>query len=60
LRAAIESSAQPPAEPEEIGDQREINADEPADFEVEMETQHGSEIATSPDADAGYQHGRDA
>ena len=57
LRAAIESSAQPPAEPEpEI---TEINADEPADFEVEMETQHGSEIATSPGLMSGYQHETD-
>jgi tetratricopeptide (TPR) repeat protein len=52
LRAAVESAGQPPAEPEpEI---TEINADEPADFEVEVETQHGSEIATSPDLLAGY------
>jgi len=47
LRAAIESAGQPPAEPEpEI---TEINADEPAGFEVEMETQHQSEIEASPD-----------
>ena len=67
LRAAIESSAQPPAEPEseitEINADEinadEINADEPADFEVEMETQHGSEIATSPGLMSGYQHETD-
>ncbi len=54
LRAEIASAGQPPDEPEpEIA---EINADEPADFEVEMETQHGSEIATSPDRLAGYHH----
>ncbi len=53
LRAAVESAGQPPDEPEpEI---TEINADEPADFEVAMETQHGSEITTSPDLLAGYQ-----
>jgi hypothetical protein len=47
LRAAFESAGQPPAEPEpEI---TEIEADEPAGFEVEMETQHESEIEASPD-----------
>ncbi len=47
LRAAVESTGQPPAEPEpEI---TEIEADEPAGFEVEMETQHKSEIDASPD-----------
>src|SRR5208282_1212067 len=47
LRAAFESAGQPPAEPEpEI---TEIEADEPAGFEVEMETQHQSEIEASPD-----------
>jgi tetratricopeptide (TPR) repeat protein len=34
----------------------EINADEPADFEVEMETGQESEITTSPDLMAGYHH----
>ena len=37
----------------------EINADEitdEPDFEVEMETQHGSEIAASPDLMSGYHH----
>jgi tetratricopeptide (TPR) repeat protein len=54
LRAAIESGGKPAAEPEpEIA---EINADEPADFEVAMETQHGSEIAASPDLMSGYDH----
>ena len=47
LRSAFESAGQPPAEPEpEI---TEIEADEPAGFEVEMETQHESEIEASPD-----------
>ena len=54
LRAAIKSGGQPLAEPgPEIA---EINADEPADFAVEMETQDGSEIAASPDLMAGYNH----
>jgi tetratricopeptide (TPR) repeat protein len=54
LRAAVESASQPPAEPEpEI---TEINADEPADFEVTMETQHGSEMTTASDLLAGYTH----
>jgi len=37
-----------------------ISAGEPADFEVEVETQHGSEIAASPDLLAGYHHEIDA
>jgi len=54
LRAAVESGGQPPPEPEpEI---TEINAGEPADFEVEMEVQHGSEITASPGLLAGYDH----
>jgi tetratricopeptide (TPR) repeat protein len=54
LRAAVESAGQPPAEPEpEI---TEINADEPAEFEVDMESQHGSQIAASPDLMSGYDH----
>src|SRR6202171_3733469 len=54
LRAAVESGGQPAPEPEpEIA---EINADDPATFEVEMDTQHGSEIAASPDLMAGYHH----
>ncbi len=52
LRAAVESGGQPAPEPEIA----EINADEPADFEVAMETQHGSEIAASPDLMSGYDH----
>ncbi len=54
LRAAVESGAEPVAEPEpEI---TEINADEPADFEVEMETADGSEPVAAPDPLlAGYQ-----
>jgi len=53
LRAAVESAGQPPVEPEpEIA---EINADEPASFEIEMETQPESELAASPDLMAGYQ-----
>jgi tetratricopeptide (TPR) repeat protein len=59
LRAAVESAGQPTAEsgPEiaEINAD-EISADEPADFRVETETKHESEIATSPDLTTGYQH----
>jgi len=55
LRAAIVSAGQPPAEPEpEI---TEINADEPADFHVEMATEGEPEIVTSPDLMSGYDHG---
>ena len=51
LRAAVEFAGQPPAEPEpEI---TEINADEPAEFELEMVTQHESEIEATPDLLAG-------
>jgi tetratricopeptide (TPR) repeat protein len=54
LRAALESSAQPAAESEpEIA---EIDADEPADFEIEIETGQEPEIATSPAPMAGYRH----
>jgi tetratricopeptide (TPR) repeat protein len=53
LRAEVETASQPPAEPEaEIA---EINADDPASFEIQMDTQPESEIATSPDLMAGYQ-----
>ncbi len=52
LRAAIASAGQPPEPEPEI---TEINADEPADFEIAMDTQHGSEITTSPDLLADYQ-----
>jgi pilus assembly protein FimV len=52
LRAALESSGQPLAEPEpEI---TEINADEPADFEVAMETGQASEATAAPDLPADY------
>ena len=55
LRAALASAAQPPAEPEpEI---TEINADEPADFQVEMATEAEPKITTSPDLMSGYDHG---
>ncbi len=54
LRAAVESGSRASAEPEPkiaaIGD------DEPADFEVAMDTQRGSEIAASQDLMAGYDH----
>jgi tetratricopeptide (TPR) repeat protein len=54
LRAAIASAGQPPAEPEpEIA---EINTDEPADFQIEMESDHQAEISTSPDLMSGYDH----
>jgi tetratricopeptide (TPR) repeat protein len=67
LRAAIASAGQPPAEPEselpeinadeintdEIG-ATEISAAEPADFEIEMAVQDGSEIPSSPDLVSGY------
>jgi pilus assembly protein FimV len=50
LRAALASAGQPPAEPEpEI---TEINADEPADFEVETEVQPAAEVAASSDLPA--------
>ena len=54
LRAAVESANQPPAEPEpEI---TEINADEPAAFELEMATPE-SGIEAAPDLLAGYRDG---
>ncbi len=54
LRAAVESGAAPVAEPEpEI---TEINADEPADFEVEMESVDGSEAAATSDLRTGHHH----
>jgi tetratricopeptide (TPR) repeat protein len=54
LRAAVESGSQPSAKPEpKIST---ISAGEPADFELAMDTQHGSEIAASPDLMAGYDH----
>jgi len=55
LRTAIESGAKPSDEPEpEIA---EINADDPATFEIEVETQPGDEIAASPGLMSGYDHG---
>jgi pilus assembly protein FimV len=62
LRAAIAAGAQPAAEPElEI---TEINADEqaaePADFQVEMESEAAPAITTSPDLMSGYDHGASA
>ena len=55
LRSALASTSQPPAEPEpEI---TEINADEPADFQVEMATEAEPELTTSPDLMSGYDHG---
>jgi tetratricopeptide (TPR) repeat protein len=63
LRAAVASTGQPPAEPEpEI---TEINADEPADFQIEVETakpkmaEPEPEFATSPDL-MGFDHGNPA
>jgi pilus assembly protein FimV len=58
LRAAVESGSQPPAEPETETETKitAIGADEPADFEVAIDTQHGSEIDASPDLMAGYDH----
>ncbi len=50
LRAALASAGQPPAEPEpEI---TEINADEPADFEVETEVQPSDQVNASTDLPA--------
>ena len=54
LRAAVESAGKPPDETEPVI--TEINAGEPADFEVAIENQHASEIAALPDLMAGYQH----
>ena len=54
LRSAIASASQTPHEPEpEIA---EINADEPADFNLAMETQPASEAAAAPGLMSGYQH----
>ncbi len=56
LRASLETGAEPQAEPEPEPEITEINADEPADFEVEMETADGSEPVAAPDPLlAGYQ-----
>ncbi len=52
LRAAVESAGAPPAEPEpEIA---EINADEPADFAIEVDGEQAPEFSTSPDLMAGF------
>ena len=56
LGAAVESAGQPPEPEPEI---TEINADEPADFEVAMETQHASKISAVPDPVVGYQRQTD-
>jgi tetratricopeptide (TPR) repeat protein len=59
LRIAIETSSQPPVEPEEeIAETEitEINADEPEDFEIAMEPQDASEFAATPDLMAGFDH----
>jgi hypothetical protein len=53
LRAALEAAVQPPAESEP--EMAEINADEPSDFAIELDTQPESEVAVSPDL-AGYDH----
>jgi len=53
LRAAVQSAIRPPDEPEPVI--TEITSDEPTDFEVAIENQHGSEISASPDLMAGYQ-----
>jgi tetratricopeptide (TPR) repeat protein len=52
LRAALASATLPPAESEP--EVTEINADEPTEFECEVETPDGAEIATSPEALSGY------
>jgi pilus assembly protein FimV len=53
LRDAVRSASRPADEPEPVI--TEITADEPTDFEVAIENQHGSDIPTSPDL-IGYQH----
>ncbi len=59
LRAEVAAAGKPATEPEpEI---TEINADEePADFHVEMESDHHAEVTTSPDLMDGYDHGTPA
>jgi hypothetical protein len=52
LRAALASATLPPTESEP--EVTEINADESAEFECEVETPDGTEIAASPEALAGY------
>ncbi len=57
LRAALESATPLPAEPEAEITEIEINADEPAVFEVAMEPEPSSEIAAASDLMSGYDHG---
>ena len=52
LRAAVAASAQPATQPD--SEITEINGDEAAEFECEIETPAGSEIAVSPELQAGY------
>jgi tetratricopeptide (TPR) repeat protein len=57
LRIAIAFANRAPDVPEvEQIESVDINADEPASFEIAMETQPGSETAASPDLTAGYGH----
>ncbi len=58
LRSAIASGTKASNEPED--EIAEINADDPATFEIELETPHSEEIAASPDLMAGYDHGSPA
>jgi tetratricopeptide (TPR) repeat protein len=58
LRAALVSATLPPAESEP--EVTEINADEPAEFECEVETPDGAGIATSPEALSGYESANDS
>ena len=60
LRAAIASGTQPAAEPEPEPEITEINADEPADFQVEVESEAAPAMTTSPDLMSGYDHGAPA
>jgi tetratricopeptide (TPR) repeat protein len=53
LRAAIESAGQPDEPEPEI---TEINADEPADFEITLELPHPSKITTTPVQMTGSAH----
>ena len=55
LRTAIESGAKPAEEPEaEIA---EINADDPATFEIELKTPYADETSQDASLLAGYDHG---
>jgi len=56
LRTAIASGGKPPEEPEpEIA---EINADDPATFEIELQTPYTEETTQDPGLLAGYDTGR--